>query len=368
MQSLGIRFLRERDEDGTIQINLADDQSCREVTVTTTISREHDVEIIKSKSIEGDEDHFWKELFICGYGIHRSGGGSESYTEYRRLEALLTLFDYYYPLQNIELILLRQDENLQERILQMLLEILMLDEKPWKFKLTQKGIRVIFDGTEVMLDEMGDGYSGTATWLIDFLGWQIYADRLSNKAGLRDLSGIVLLDEIELTLHPSLQRYILMEFRKHFPKVQLITTSHSPLIAAGAADFPDSQLLAFKLENDQAKVVDKIPSLQGMSVDQVLSSVAFGLYATVSVKSVDDIRRFSELMSKKRTEEEEEEYLTLTKNLEEKAQTGTTEADRLIEKAIIETLENMLGSKPAKELDLLMREKLRRLFRSSGQS
>ncbi|MFX1554712.1 MAG: hypothetical protein ACFFBV_12355, partial [Promethearchaeota archaeon] len=96
----------------------------------------------------------------------------------------------------------------------------------------------------------------------------------------------------------------------------------------------------------------------------VLSSVAFGLYTTVSVGSVDDIRRFSELMSKRRDKEEEKEYLTLMKGLEERTQSGTTETERMIEKAVTKTLENILRSTPPKELKLLMKDKLKRLFNS----
>ena len=364
MQSLGARFLREKDKEGTIKIVLSHRLSEEELTVTTKIVQERDIEIIKEKSVAGDESQLWQNLFICGYGIQRSGEGTESYTEYKPLESLLTLFDYYTALQNIELILRRQSPDLQKKILQMVIEILMLDEKGWSIEPTQKGLKVILNGAEVFLDELGDGYSGTATWLIDFVGWQIYADRLSNAQGLGDLSGIVLLDELELTLHPSLQRCVLKNLKDHFPNVQFIATSHSPIIAAGAADFPDSKLVALKLDNGETKVIDKLPSLRGMSVDQVLSSVAFGLYTTVSIGSVDDIRRFSELMSKSRNEEEEKEYLSLMKDLEEKTQSGTTETERMIGRAVTKTLETMLGSMPPREMELIMKDKLKRLFNS----
>lgn len=62
-----------------------------------------------------------------------------------------------------------------------------------------------------------------------------YADnddiRLSFK--LHDITGIVLIDEIELHLHSKLQREVLPRLISLFPKVQFIITSHSPLFLLG---------------------------------------------------------------------------------------------------------------------------------------
>jgi len=361
MRSLGVDFLREKDRTGSIELTLVDHKLSEKYTIRTEIAEEHGEEIIIKKDIDGKEEEYWKKLFICGYGVQRSGEADESYKEYRRLEAVLSLFAYDAHLQNIELILHRQPQDVQEHLFTVLRRILMLNEN-CHIKLTNKGIRFVIDGTEVDLDAIGDGYSGTMTWILDFVGWQIYAGRLVDAKNLYDLSGIVLLDELELTLHPRLQRYIAKKLREHFPKVQFVVTSHSPIIAAGAGDFDDAKLLALKLEGSKTNLIDRIPSLRGMSIDQVLSTVAFGLYTTVSLGSVEDINRFSELMCKKRNKKEEEEYQHLMNTLEEKFQTGKTDAERLIEKAVTKTLENMLSRKPSRELELLMKEKLNKLF------
>lgn len=65
-----------------------------------------------------------------------------------------------------------------------------------------------------------------------------YADNddinLSYK--LDEISGIVLIDEIELHLHSKLQREVLPRMIALFPKVQFIITSHSPLFLLGLKD------------------------------------------------------------------------------------------------------------------------------------
>jgi predicted ATP-binding protein involved in virulence len=43
-------------------------------------------------------------------------------------------------------------------------------------------------------------------------------------------SGIVLIDEIDLHLHPSLEQEVLQRFKRTFPQIQFIVTTHSPLV------------------------------------------------------------------------------------------------------------------------------------------
>ena len=45
-----------------------------------------------------------------------------------------------------------------------------------------------------------------------------------------NFDGLVLIDEIELHLHPSLQQTVLQRFRNTFPGLQFIITTHSPII------------------------------------------------------------------------------------------------------------------------------------------
>jgi len=46
--------------------------------------------------------------------------------------------------------------------------------------------------------------------------------------------GVVLIDELELHLHPRWQREVVDKFRTTFPKIQFICTTHSPFVVQGA--------------------------------------------------------------------------------------------------------------------------------------
>ncbi|MBV1839306.1 AAA family ATPase [Photobacterium ganghwense] len=68
----------------------------------------------------------------------------------------------------------------------------------------------------------------------------VYAD-LITKVSLRsidpdDLTGIILIDEIDAHLHVSLQKKILAFLKNAFPKVQFIVTTHSPFVVSSVDD------------------------------------------------------------------------------------------------------------------------------------
>ena len=58
-------------------------------------------------------------------------------------------------------------------------------------------------------------------------------DNIDLSYKLRDIKGIVVIDEIELHLHTQLQREILPKLISLFPKIQFVITSHSPLFLLG---------------------------------------------------------------------------------------------------------------------------------------
>lgn len=48
----------------------------------------------------------------------------------------------------------------------------------------------------------------------------------------KEVRGVVIIDEVDLHLHPSLQRDVLQRFRLAFPEVQFIVTTHSPIVVS----------------------------------------------------------------------------------------------------------------------------------------
>jgi hypothetical protein len=93
-------------------------------------------------------------------------------------------------------------------------------------------------GWEGVIEDLSDGYRSILSMTFELIRqlaehWGL--DRVFNKDSSAVLaSGIVLIDEVDAHLHPSWQRRIGLWLRQHFPNVQFIVTTHSPLICQAA--------------------------------------------------------------------------------------------------------------------------------------
>lgn len=79
---------------------------------------------------------------------------------------------------------------------------------------------------------LSHGYQSTVAWVADLVG-QALIDRRPSLGGPGDFEGLVLVDELDLHLHPSWQRRLVSTLKKVFPKLQFIATTHSPIVLAG---------------------------------------------------------------------------------------------------------------------------------------
>ena len=75
------------------------------------------------------------------------------------------------------------------------------------------------DGQRCMLAMVGDIALKAAT-LNPHLGPKV----------LQETPGVVLIDELDLHLHPKWQRHVIEELRTTFPKIQFVATTHSPFL------------------------------------------------------------------------------------------------------------------------------------------
>jgi predicted ATP-binding protein involved in virulence len=74
--------------------------------------------------------------------------------------------------------------------------------------------------------------------------------------------GVVMIDEIDMHLHPKWQRSIVQNLQNTFPNCQFIITTHSPAVIS---DSPN--LLVYELNDGE---VTQLPNLYGMDVNMVL--------------------------------------------------------------------------------------------------
>lgn len=116
------------------------------------------------------------------------------------------------------------------------------------------------------------GYRAMMTWVVD-LASRMFAAFPTSPDPLREPS-VVLIDEIDLHLHPRWQRDLINYLDSHFPNVQFIATAHSPLIVQAAQG---ANIVVLHRDGDRVIIDNDPQSVQGWRIDQILTSDLFGL-------------------------------------------------------------------------------------------
>ena len=163
-------------------------------------------------------------------------------------------------------------------------------------------------GVQLAWSEMSDGYRAALALLTDILRHLINAYGI---AGLTETgadgrifvkrSGVVLIDEIDAHLHPEWQREIGFWLKRHFPNIQFLVTTHSPIICQAADPnglfvLPEPGSDATPRALSQAEYEKVIASRP----DTILLTAAFGLQNTRSPRAVDGRAELARLEAKKR--------------------------------------------------------------------
>lgn len=85
------------------------------------------------------------------------------------------------------------------------------------------------DGKEYSFHKLPAGYKRLFNIVLDFA----YRSYILSEGRSTDVSGVAIIDEIDLHLHPELEKIVLHQLRRTFPNLQLIVSTHSPLVLVG---------------------------------------------------------------------------------------------------------------------------------------
>jgi hypothetical protein len=92
------------------------------------------------------------------------------------------------------------------------------------------------DGRWEPFRQLSDGYRLTLATIADIALRCVSLNPHLGPAAITETSGVVLIDEIDLHLHPNWQRRIIDDLRKCFPRIQFFLTTHSPFIVQSLRD------------------------------------------------------------------------------------------------------------------------------------
>lgn len=122
------------------------------------------------------------------------------------------------------------------------------------------------NGTEYSVDQLSDGEKCTLALIGDLSRRLALANQ--NSENPLEGSGIVLIDEIELHMHPSWQRKVLPILCKTFPNIQFIVTTHSPQVLGEVSD----QFNLFMLSEDEEhqNIITPVSRMDGFDSNYIL--------------------------------------------------------------------------------------------------
>jgi predicted ATPase len=131
----------------------------------------------------------------------------------------------------------------------------------------------------VPFQSLSDGYRAFVGWVADLLYHVCFGCPPGRK--LIESQGIVLVDEIDLHLHPKWQMQVVKTVAKALPKMQFVFTSHSPLVA-GSLEWMN--IITLKVGTKANRTVAKRlkQSIHGLDADQILLTDFFGLRTTIA--------------------------------------------------------------------------------------
>ena len=313
-------WLTRGELEGSIKLHFSD------APVELGFSRvnEHLVELKQRSKLEqrmpptGDQRTLdeQQELFSASYGPFRRFTGGEQ--EYRkifrsnpRLAAHLSLFgedvaltEYLSWLQDLQFKKLeeRPGGGLLDHVRKFVNQEGFLPHQARLHKITSDGVEFIDgDGHQLPVESLSDGYRSILSMTFELIRQLAHfygPDHVFDKGDPRKIvaPGVVLIDEVDAHLHPTWQRQVGLWFREHFPRIQFIVATHSPLVCQ-AADVGTVYRLPRPGSEERPGMVTGI-DLDRLVYGNVLDAYGtevFGPGITRSEKAKERLRHLAEL-------------------------------------------------------------------------
>ena len=110
------------------------------------------------------------------------------------------------------------------------------------------------DGHAAPWSELSDGYHAFIALVADIARRAVMLNEFDGADAPARVEGVVLIDELDLHLHPRWQRVALPSLRKAFPRLQLIVTTHSPQVLSSAENRQVRRLVEGRLQEGRVFV------------------------------------------------------------------------------------------------------------------
>lgn len=280
-------------------------ESIEQVQSRIRIVRRGDIEIFEWAH---EDDKPWHPIFssssdaffFVGYGasrrvekVGRIDEAGRRASSFVRAGRIMNLFEDTYSLVPLSYWLPRYQEGNRGRFVQARSLVNRLLGSG-KYQLTDEMAagEYIFKNrnARVPFPALSDGYRALIGWIGDLL-YHI-CETCPRGKKLVENQGIVMIDEVDLHIHPKWQMQLLPRLAKCLPKIQFIVTSHSPLLV-GSLDWRN--VIVARQRKDGSSILEQVEvGIAKMDADQILLTDLFGLETTRSGTQSRRTRRLIE--------------------------------------------------------------------------
>jgi len=177
--------------------------------------------------------------------------------------------------------------SMENRVIQAALHVLLPELSNLRTELRPYRLMVDaeIDGvkTACRVDEyLSDGYRIVLIMVLDLVSriLKLNPKSFQSPEDALNCPGVVLIDEIDLHLHPEWQQRVLRSLLEVFPRIQFIVTTHSPQVVSSVATRCVRKISAYcegvaNQSSDECKPRISIPTIntQGAKAGQVLTAV-----------------------------------------------------------------------------------------------
>jgi len=165
----------------------------------------------------------------------------------------------------------------------------IIDDPDFAFAISDQDddVRIRWKGSVVRLGLLPDGLKSIVSWVADLL---MRLDRIPWKDNTPVLQRqfLLLLDEVDILLHPAWQRKVLPFVQRVFPNAQIIASTHSPFVVTSV---DDAHIITLGFQGQASVVTSVAPPQIGTSYSAALRSI-FGIESEFDIDTEQKLAEF----------------------------------------------------------------------------
>ena len=192
---------------------------------------------------------------------------------------------------------LKSDNNLIKEFIEKLNRCILIDTL--KIVENDEGIVLEDKGSVVEVEKLSEGYKSTLIWLCDLVSRLIENQEDEDKkiTKLKYFKAIVLIDEVDLYLHPKWKYDFIYNLRMVFPRIQFIMITHSTATILGAS----KKAIFYKVykENGETKISQPMGSIKNLMANNLSTSPLFDMTTARARNSDENIDTRKDFISSK---------------------------------------------------------------------